>query len=76
VMVRARDATGAIEYEVRYSEYQDLGGLMFPYTVEASFPVAQSRVSFHYKRPIINGDVPDSTFVLSPPPNQQANANP
>jgi len=76
-MVRERNAAGAIEYEVRYSEYQDLGGLMFPYVVDATFPVAQSRVSFHYKRPIINAEIPDSVFVLSPPPaNQQANANP
>lgn len=65
-MVRMREATGAVEYEVRYSEYQDLGGLMFPYTIEANFPVAQSRAVFHYKRPIINGDVPESTFVLAP----------
>jgi outer membrane lipoprotein-sorting protein len=76
-MVRRRSATGGIEYEVRYSQYQDLGGLMFPYVVEATFPVAQSRVAFHYKRPIINGEVPDSAFVLSPPAaNQQADANP
>ena len=76
-MVRERNATGMIEYDVRYSEYQDLGGLLFPYVVDATFPVAQSHVSFHYKRPIINGDVPDSTFVLAPPAaNQQANATP
>ena len=74
-MVRERAASGAVDYEVRYREYQDLGGLMFPYVVDATFPVAQSRVTFHYKRPIINGEVPDSAFVLSPPTaNQQANA--
>jgi outer membrane lipoprotein-sorting protein len=79
-MVRMRTSTGAIAYEVRYSQYQDLGGLMFPYAIDATFPMAQSRLSFQYKRPIINGEVPASTFVLSPPSaTEQANldnANP
>jgi hypothetical protein len=66
VLVRMRDADGTVDYEVRYGEYQDLGGLTFPYAVEATFPKAHSRISFRYKRPIINGEVPDSLFVLSP----------
>jgi len=66
VLVRMRDADGTVDYEVRYGEYQDLGGLMFPYAVDATFPKAHSRISFHYKRPIINGEVPASAFVLSP----------
>lgn len=66
VMVRRRDADGTIDYEVRYGEYQDVGGLMFPYTVDATFPKARSRISVRYKGPIINGAVPDSVFVLSP----------
>ncbi len=66
-MVRERGAGGAIEYEVRYSDYHDIGGLMFPYVIEANFPRAQSRVSLRYKRPIINGDLPASAFVLSLP---------
>jgi hypothetical protein len=53
---------------------------MFPYAVDATFPKAHSRISFHYKRPIINGEVPDSVFVLSPSSaGEQANlgdANP
>jgi hypothetical protein len=65
-LVRMRDAGGTVDYEVRYGEYQDLGGLMFPYTVDATFPRARSRISFQYTRPIINGEVPDSVFVLSP----------
>jgi hypothetical protein len=74
VLVRMREADGTVDYEVRYGEYQDLGGLTFPYTVEASFPKTHSRISFHYKRPIINGEVPDSLFVLSrTSAGQQAN---
>ena len=79
-LVRKRDADGTVDYEVRYGEYQDLGGVMFPYAVDATFPKAHSRISFHYKRPIINGEVPDSAFVLSPSSGgEQANldhANP
>jgi hypothetical protein len=66
VLVRMRAADGSVDYEVRYGEYQDLGGLTFPYAVEATFPKAHSRIAFHYKRPIINGVLPDSLFVLSP----------
>jgi hypothetical protein len=79
-LVRVRDADGTVDYEVRYGEYQDLGGVMFPYVVEATFPKARSRISFHYKRPIINGQIPESAFVLSPSSGgEQANldnANP
>ncbi len=66
-MVRMRDDTGAVEYEVRYRDYHDIGGLMFPYSIEAVFPLAQSRLALSYKRPIVNGDLPASAFVLSPP---------
>ncbi|HKN01657.1 MAG TPA: hypothetical protein VJX23_14160 [Candidatus Binataceae bacterium] len=73
-MVRLRDVTGAVEYEVRYSDYHDIGaGMMFPYGVDATFPIAQSRISFRYKRPIINGAVPASAFELSAPAAEQAN---
>ncbi|MGO9455333.1 MAG: hypothetical protein ACLQDV_30425 [Candidatus Binataceae bacterium] len=74
LMVRLRDGTGAVEYEVRYSDYHDIdAGLMFPYGVDATFPIAQSHISFRYKRPIINGAVPASTFELSAPAAEQAN---
>jgi len=65
-MVRQAGLDGGVMYEVRYSEYHDIGGLMFPYVVDADFPIAHSHVTLRYDRPIINGDVPDKTFVLSP----------
>lgn len=68
VMVRDTAADGRVRYEVRYSDYHDIGGLTFPYVVDANFPMAQSRVTFRYVRPIINGDVPAATFVLTPAP--------
>jgi outer membrane lipoprotein-sorting protein len=67
-MVRRIGADGRVVYEVRYSDYHDIGGVMFPYVVDANFPLAQSRVTFHFLRPIVNGKVPESTFVLTPAP--------
>lgn len=69
-MVRetAGNGAGRVNYEVRYSDYHDIGGVMFPYVVDATFPAAGSHVTFRYLRPIVNGDIPDSTFVLTPAP--------
>ena len=67
-MVRETAAGGQVNYEVRYTDYHDIGGVMFPYTVDATFPAAGSHVKFRFLRPIVNGDIPDSTFVLTPVP--------
>jgi outer membrane lipoprotein-sorting protein len=67
-MVREAASGGRVEYEVRYGEYHDIGGLMFPYTVDATFPGAGSHVTFRYLGPIVNSVIPDSTFVLTPAP--------
>jgi outer membrane lipoprotein-sorting protein len=67
-MVRDTAADGRVNYEVRYTDYHDIGGVMFPYVVDAAFPIAQSHVRFRYVRPIVNGNIPDSTFVLTPAP--------
>jgi hypothetical protein len=67
-MVRETTPDSRVSYEVRYRDYHDIGGVMFPYVVDADFPVAQSRVTLRYTRPIVNGDVPSSTFVLTPAP--------
>jgi outer membrane lipoprotein-sorting protein len=67
-MVRETTPDGRVSYEVRYSDYHDIGGVMFAYVVDADFPTTQSHVTFRYVRPIVNGAVPDSTFVLTPAP--------
>jgi hypothetical protein len=67
-LVREIASDGRVIYEVRYSNYHDIGGVMFPYLVDAEFPTAQSHVTFRYLRPIVNGNVPASTFVLTPAP--------
>jgi outer membrane lipoprotein-sorting protein len=68
VMVRERNRDGAVVYEVRYSDYKNIGALDFPYTVSADFPLAATHITFHYERPIVDGDIPDSAFELSPGP--------
>jgi hypothetical protein len=64
--VRARDVTGSVSYEVRYSDYHDIGGVTFPYIIEASFPAAGSSLKLTYERPIVNGAMADSLFILKP----------
>jgi len=72
-MVREYGPTGSIQYEVRYSDYHDIGGIMFPYGIDADFPIAGSHLTLTYRRPIINGQIPASVFELSP--SNQADAN-
>ena len=67
-MVREIASDGRVNYDVRYTDYHDIGGVMFPYVVDADFPTAQSHVTFRYARPIVNGNIPNSTFVLTPAP--------
>ncbi len=67
-MVRERGAGGGVNYEIRYADYHDIGGLMFAYQVDAQFPPVGTRVKFRYQRPIVNGRIPDSAFVLTPAP--------
>jgi hypothetical protein len=69
VMVRQKDATGSVSLEIRYADYHDIGGVMFAYHVEANFPAVETHVSFIYKRPIVNGKIPDSVFILTPGAN-------
>jgi outer membrane lipoprotein-sorting protein len=68
-MVRERGVAGAIDFEIHYADYHDIGGVMFAYQVDANFPVADTHVSFNYKRPIVNGQIPDSVFTLTPGAN-------
>jgi len=67
--VRERLAGGQVSYEVRYSDYQDIGAIKFPYLVEATFPATGTTVKLRYERPIVDGEIADSTFVLAPGPS-------
>ena len=69
VLVREKSADGHVSYEVRYSDYKDIGAIKFPYTVEASFPPSGTTLKLRYERPIVDGQIADSIFVLSPGPS-------
>ncbi|MGH8011163.1 MAG: hypothetical protein ACREQ4_01525 [Candidatus Binataceae bacterium] len=69
VLVRELARDGATVYEVHYSDYKNIGAVDFPYTVTAEFPASAVSITFHYERPIVDGRIPDSAFVLSPGPS-------
>jgi hypothetical protein len=56
---------------VRYSDYRDIGGMNFPHTIEANFPATATTIKFRFERPLIDGAIPDSAFVLAPGPQTQ-----
>jgi outer membrane lipoprotein-sorting protein len=68
-MVRKRTPGGTVNFEIRYADYHDIGGVMFPYKVAADFVAAETRVNFVYQRPIVNGKIADSVFILTPGPD-------
>jgi hypothetical protein len=67
-LVRQR-RQGVIYYEVRYSDYRDVGGVQFAHRVEADFPSSHTHVNFTFQHPIINGTLADSLFALTPGPS-------
>jgi hypothetical protein len=68
VLARERTRSGQLAYEVYYKDYRDIGGIEFPYELQASFPAAGTTVKLRYEKPIIDGQISDSLFVLSPGP--------
>lgn len=62
-------ASGRESYEVHYTDYRASGpggAIMFPREVAASFPMTGASVKFRYSQPILDGDIDDTTFMLSP----------
>ena len=68
VLVRARNAAGQVTYEVHYTDYRDIGAMKFPFEIEARFFANATTIKFHYLNPLIDRQIADSTFVLSPGP--------
>jgi Domain of unknown function (DUF4292) len=67
-LVRERDAAGQVRYEMHYGDYRDIGGLRFPFELEARFPASATTIKLHYLNPSIDRQIADSTFVLLPGP--------
>jgi hypothetical protein len=65
-LVRQWRPDGRVSYEVRYGDFQNIGGLTMAYRVDADFPLAGSQVKFRFQRPIVNGPIADSMFELQP----------
>ncbi len=67
-LVRQTSADGAPRYEVHYSDYRDIGALVFPHEIVASFPATLTTIKLRYEEPRVDGPIPDSAFVLAPGP--------
>jgi hypothetical protein len=67
-LVREMSAPGQLVYEVRYSDYEDIGAIEFPCVIEAHFFNRATTIKFRYLDPAIDRNFPDSVFVLSPGP--------
>jgi hypothetical protein len=68
-LVRARDASGQVNYEVYYGDYRDIGAMKFPFELDARFFATATTLKLHYLNPLIDRQITDSTFVLSPGPD-------
>ncbi|MBV8772014.1 MAG: DUF4292 domain-containing protein [Deltaproteobacteria bacterium] len=67
-LVRERDRAGQVAFEVHYSDYRDIGAVRFPFELDAFFLASATRIKLHYLNPLIDRQIADSTFVLSPGP--------
>jgi hypothetical protein len=67
-MVRETSADGTVAFEVRYSDWRDIGAMRFPHTIDASFPASATTLKLRYENPLIDGAIPDTDFVLAPGP--------
>ncbi|HKV55476.1 MAG TPA: DUF4292 domain-containing protein, partial [Candidatus Binataceae bacterium] len=67
-LVRESQSTGQVAYEVRYSDYRDIGAVKLPFQLEAHFFASATTISLRYSSPLIDRQIPDSIFVLSPGP--------
>jgi hypothetical protein len=65
-LARQKMADQTLSYEVHYADYREIGGTSFPYELDARFPMAGTQVKFYYKRPIVNGAIEETAFVLAP----------
>lgn len=67
-LVRERDHTGQMTYEIQYDDYRDVGAMKLPFRVEATFFASRTTIRLRYLNPSIDREIADSTFVLSPGP--------
>jgi|SRR5271166_4402584 len=68
-LARRKLADQTLSYEVRYGDYREIGGTSFPYELDARFAMAGTQVKLNYQRPIVNGAIEETAFVLAPSKN-------
>jgi len=68
-LVRSSDASGQPLYEVHYKAYRDIGALTLPFEIEGQFFASATTIKLHYLDPLVDGQIADSMFVLSPGPH-------
>jgi outer membrane lipoprotein-sorting protein len=54
---------GATDYEIAFSDYRRIGGVDYPYAIDAAFPRSGARLRIEYRDVVLGGDVPDGTFA-------------
>jgi outer membrane lipoprotein-sorting protein len=64
-LVRTRGKAGG-GYEVKYSDYRDIGGLQFAHRLEANFLNTGTHLDVKYSGVTVNPILSDSEFVLVP----------
>jgi outer membrane lipoprotein-sorting protein len=67
-MVRESGKGGQVSYEVHYDDYRDIGGVTFPFKIEANFFASATKIKLTYSNPSIDSQIADSVFVLAPGP--------
>jgi outer membrane lipoprotein-sorting protein len=71
VRVQFYDAAGAPVEDVRYSAYQDYGGVRYPSHIELSRPVEDYSLGISVQRATFNQPIAADKFVLAKPPNAE-----
>jgi hypothetical protein len=64
-LVRTRGSAG-VAYEVKYSDYRDIGGLQFAHQLDAKFLNTGTQLNVKYSSVIVNPTLGDGEFVLMP----------
>jgi hypothetical protein len=67
-LVRETTAAGTLAYEVHYGDYEDIGAMQFPHTIDARFPATATTIKLRYGNPAIDSVIPDAAFILTPGP--------
>lgn len=69
VRQQSYDSDGGLTGIVRYSDLASVGGLYFPLSIKIDRPYDGYSLDLRFKNWRLNPDLPDSAFILTPPPS-------